>query len=331
MATMTPGRGLIAWRRNRSLIGGLLPAASLLSLFFVAPAIWAIYTSFTNRALVGLDARHPRHVGWANYERLLHSPAFKTVLINSLVFVVGSAVIGQFLLGLALALLLDHGEHRGYRATPFVYGSVLLAWVNPTVIAGFLWVAMFDFYYGSLNKTLEFFGLSGVSWLGKAPDAFADHRQYLARGGVRHDHFPGRPADHPEPDLRSGADGRGKRLATLLGPHAAQSSVRSRRVVLLSVTISTFGAFLLILTLTNGGPGHQDRGDRAVRLPRRLPEPADRLRLGDRGGDARTEPDLRGRLPSRVEAEDMSAVAEQQTRSRADRCRQGGPRSAANG
>ena len=141
----------------------------MLSLFFVAPAIWAIYISFTNRALVGLDARHPRHVGWANYERLFHSPAFKTVLKNSLVFVVGSAIIGQFLLGLGLAILLDHGEHRGYRATPFVYGSVLLAWVNPTIIAGFLWVAMFDFYYGSLNKTLEFFGLSGVSWLGKAP------------------------------------------------------------------------------------------------------------------------------------------------------------------
>src|SRR4051794_39892171 len=90
-----PGRRMIVWRRNRALIGGLLPAACLLSLFFIAPAIWAIYTSFTNRALVGLDARHPRHVGWANYERLIHSPAFKTVLENSLVFVVGSAIIGQ--------------------------------------------------------------------------------------------------------------------------------------------------------------------------------------------------------------------------------------------
>src|SRR3954468_16729628 len=142
VATAVPSRGLITWRRNRALLAGLLPAASLLSLFFVAPAIWAIYTSFTNRALVGLDARHPRHVGWANYERLLHSPAFKTVLTNSLVFVIGSAVIGSLLLAPSLALLLDHGEHRGYRAALFVYGSVLLAWVNPTIIAGFLGVAM---------------------------------------------------------------------------------------------------------------------------------------------------------------------------------------------
>jgi multiple sugar transport system permease protein len=226
----------------------------LLSLFFVAPAIWAIYTSFTNRALVGLDARHPRHVGWANYERLLHSPAFKTVLINSLVFVVGSAVIGQFLLGLALALLLDHGEHRGYRATPFVYGSVLLAWVNPTVIAGFLWVAMFDFYYGSLNKTLEFFGLSGVSWLGKAPMLSliivntwrgAAFVMIIFQGALRTI-----PSQIYEAARMDGASAWQR-----FWDHTLPNLRQVAAVVLLSVTISTFGAFLLILTLTNGGPG----------------------------------------------------------------------------
>jgi multiple sugar transport system permease protein len=254
MAITTPGRGRIAWRRNRSLIGGLLPAASLLSLFFVAPAIWAIYTSFTNRALVGLDARHPRHVGWANYERLLHSPAFKTVLTNSLVFVIGSAVIGQFLLGLALALLLDHGDHRGYRATPFVYGSVLLAWVNPTIIAGFLWVAMFDFYYGSLNKTLEFVGLNGVSWLGKAPMLSliivntwrgAAFVMIVFQGALRTI-----PSQIYEAARMDGA-GAWQRFWDHTLPNLRQVAA----VVLLSVTISTFGAFLLILTLTNGGPG----------------------------------------------------------------------------
>jgi multiple sugar transport system permease protein len=254
MATTTPGRGLIAWRRNRSLIGGLLPAASLLGLFFIAPAVWAIYTSFTNRALVGLDARHPRHVGWANYERLLHSPAFKTVLTNSLVFVIGSAVIGQFLLGLALALLLDHGEHRGYRATPFVYGSVLLAWVNPTIIAGFLWVAMFDFYYGSLNKTLEFLGMDGVSWLGKAPMLSlvivntwrgAAFVMIIFQGALRTI-----PSQIYEAARMDGASAWQR-----FWDHTLPNLRQVAAVVLLSVTISTFGAFLLILTLTNGGPG----------------------------------------------------------------------------
>src|SRR3954465_16047800 len=106
-----------AWRRNRAYIVGLVPAAALLSLFFVAPALWAVRASFTNRALVGIDARHPRSVGLDNYRRLLDDPNFTVVLKNSIVFVFGSAIIGQFLLGLALALLIDHGEHRDYRMT----------------------------------------------------------------------------------------------------------------------------------------------------------------------------------------------------------------------
>ena len=125
--------------------------------------------SFTNRALAGLDARHPRWVGLDNYRRLLDDPDLAVVLKNSLIFVVGSALIGQFLLGLGLALLLDYAEARGYRMTPVVYGVVLLAWVNPTLIAGFLWVAMFDFYYGSLNQALGLVGIGPVSWLGTAP------------------------------------------------------------------------------------------------------------------------------------------------------------------
>lgn len=254
MATIRPSRGLIAWRRNRALLAGLVPAASLLSLFFIAPAIWAIYFSFTNRALVGLDARHPRHVGWANYERLLHSPAFTTVLKNSLVFVVGSAIVGQFILGLALAILLDHGDHRGYRATPFVYGAVLLAWVNPTIIAGFLWVAMFDFYFGSLNKTLEFFGFGGVSWLGKAPMLSlivvntwrgAAFVMIIFQGALRTI-----PSQVYEAARMDGA-GAWQRFWDHTLPNLRQVAA----LVLLSITISTFGAFLLILTLTNGGPG----------------------------------------------------------------------------
>jgi multiple sugar transport system permease protein len=254
MAIAMPGRRMIAWRRNRALLGGLVPAAGLLSLFFIAPAVWAIYYSFTNRALVGLDARYPRHVGWANYDRLIHSPAFTTVLKNSLVFVVGSAIIGQFILGLALAILLDHGDHRGYRATPFVYGTVLLAWVNPTIIAGFLWVAMFDFYYGSLNKTLAYFGFGGVSWLGTAPMLSliiantwrgAAFVMIIFQGALRT--IPSQVYEAARMD--------GASAWQRFWDHTLPNLRQVAALVLLSITISTFGAFFLILTLTNGGPG----------------------------------------------------------------------------
>ena len=33
----------------------------------------------------------------------------------------------------------------GYRLAILAYGAVLIAWVTPALIAGFQWVAMFDF------------------------------------------------------------------------------------------------------------------------------------------------------------------------------------------
>ena len=220
----TRRRLLLGWRRNRAYFFGLAPAACLLALFFVAPAVWAVRASFTNRALLGLDARHPRWVGLDNYRRLFDDPDLTVVLKNSFVFVIGSALIGQFLLGLGLALLLDYTEARGYRMTPVVYGTVLLAWVNPTLIAGFLWVAMFDFYYGSLNQILELLGFGPVSWLGTAPmlsvvivntwrgTAFV---MIIFLGGLEND---------PNADLRGGAGRRGRSLAAILGSHAAESA-----------------------------------------------------------------------------------------------------------
>jgi len=155
--------------RNRLYLAGLSPAAFLLALFFVGPALWAIGSSFTNRALVGLDAANPRFVGLDNYARLFSDPDFGRVILNSVIFVIGSAIIGQFVLGLLLALLLDYAQRRGFLATSLVYAAVLLAWVNPTIIAGFLWVAMFDFYNGSLNAGLHVLGAPPVNWLGQGP------------------------------------------------------------------------------------------------------------------------------------------------------------------
>ena len=233
-----------------------MPAALLLALFFVAPAVWALYASLTNRALTGIDARQPRFVGLANYRRLLGDPDFISVIRHSIVFVVGSALIGQFLLGLALALLIDHGEHRGFRLTPVVYASVLLAWVNPTIIAGFLWVAMFDFYYGSLNMALGVLGFSHVSWLAHAPmgsviivniwrgTAFV---MIIFLGALRTV-----PTQIYEAARVDGA-GAWRRFWDHTLPHLRQVAT----LTLLSITISTFGTFILIQTLTNGGPGIQ--------------------------------------------------------------------------
>ncbi len=126
-----PGHRMSAWRRNRAYFAGLAPATALLALFFVFPAGWALYSSFTNEALIGRDAQNPSWIGLDNYRRLFDDPDFVEVLRNSLVFVFGSAIVGQFAVGLGVALLIDHAESRRYKLTNLAYGAVLLAWVNP--------------------------------------------------------------------------------------------------------------------------------------------------------------------------------------------------------
>ncbi|MDQ2953073.1 MAG: sugar ABC transporter permease, partial [Chloroflexota bacterium] len=245
-----------SFRRNRLYFAGLTPAAFLLALFFVGPAIWAVASSFTNRALVGIDAANPRFVGLDNYARLLGDPDFARVIVNSIVFVVGSAIIGQFVLGLALALLIDHSQRRGFRAADLVYAAVLLAWVDPTLIAGFLWVAMFDFYFGSLNVGLGLLGLGPVNWFGQAPmlsviianvwrgTAFT---MLIFLGALRTV-----PSDVYEAARVDGANAWRRfwdHTLPMLRPIAA--------LTLLSITMSTFGTFIVIQTLTNGGPAFQ--------------------------------------------------------------------------
>jgi multiple sugar transport system permease protein len=242
--------------RNRLYLAGLSPAVFLLALFFVGPALWALFSSFTNRALVGIDAANPRFVGFDNYIRLFGDPDFVRVIVNSVVFVVGSAVIGQFVLGLLLALLLDYAQRRGFLAANLVYASVLLAWVNPTIIAGFLWVAMFDFYNGSLNTGLHALGVGPVNWLGQGPmlaiviantwrgTAFT---MLIFLGALRTI-----PTDIYEAARVDGASAFRRfwdHTLPILRPIAA--------LTLLSVTIATFGTFILIQTLTNGGPAFQ--------------------------------------------------------------------------
>lgn len=239
---------------NGPYVLALLPALGLVALFFLGPALWAVYASFTNMALVGADAADPRFVGLANYRHLFEDPDFGTVLRNSIAFVVGSAVVGQFLLGLGLALLLDHGERRGLRGGNLVYAAVLLAWVDPTLIAGFLWAAMFDFYYGTLNVALRAVGLPGQNWLGdQAMLAIIVANTWRGTAFTMLIFLSGLKAIPAELYEAARVDGAG--AWRRFWDHTLPNLRYLALLALMNITIATLGAFILILGLTGGGPG----------------------------------------------------------------------------
>jgi len=82
----------------------LSPALALLGLLFVFPVLYAGYLGFTNLALVGARSRDYTFTGLDNVVRMLGDYVFVKSAWLTLIFVVGSAIVGQSVLGMALAL-----------------------------------------------------------------------------------------------------------------------------------------------------------------------------------------------------------------------------------
>lgn len=149
-------------RVERQLLVILLPSLVLLMAFVIYPAIYSVYLSFTNEALTGAAALRPRFVGIRNYARLLNDAKFWNALLVTFFFVVGSAVIGQFLLGLVSAMAL----RRHIRFRQIFSSMILLPNAAPEVVAGFMWISMLaGGDQATLSRIVSFFGVAPADWL----------------------------------------------------------------------------------------------------------------------------------------------------------------------
>jgi multiple sugar transport system permease protein len=240
-------------RRERIfLLSFLLPALLLLVGFLLIPALWAVYLSFTDRALTGLQARHYDFIGFENYANLFQDSTFYQSLWLTLVFVFLSAIVGQFVLGLLTALILNR---KGMRGDAFFSAAILLPLIVPETIAAYAWGSMLaSGNYGVANKVIGLFGLAPVDWLQQQPMAsiivmniwrgvaFAMIIFLAALQGIQ-----------PEVLEAAAIDGASS-LGRLL--HVTLPLLRYAILLyMLLTTISTFGIFGLVYVLTAGGPG----------------------------------------------------------------------------
>ena len=109
---------------------------AMLACFFFAPFVWACWISLLD---YNQDLYNPRFVGLANYNRLLHTPAFWQALQNTFVFLLG-VVPAMVTLPIALAVLLN-GQLRGislFRA--LIYLPVVIS----MVVVGLTWKCLLD-------------------------------------------------------------------------------------------------------------------------------------------------------------------------------------------
>jgi multiple sugar transport system permease protein len=227
----------------------LAPAVVLLLLFFAGPVIWCFYTAFTNQALSGPGALHPQFIGLANFRRMWSDPTFIQSLVLTVIFVVGSAVIGQNILGMIIALLL-RGRNRFVQST--VSLVVVGAWVMPEIVAAFCWYAYLN-KDGSLN---EWFGHVGFhqDWLYTAP-MFAVILANVWRGTAFSMMVYSAALSDIPPEIEEAAsiDGAGgfRRFWYVTLPMIRRSILTN----LMLITLQTLAVFTTIFVLTAGGPG----------------------------------------------------------------------------
>jgi len=228
----------------------LAPAVVLLLLFLAGPIVYSLWGSLTNTALTGYKAANPDFVGLDNYASLFSSPEFWKSVWLTVLFVGASAVIGQNVLGMLLALLM-RSSVKPLRS--LVGGLVVTAWVLPEIVAAFALYAFFS-TDGTLNALLGRIGLGETTWLISFP-MFAVIMANIWRGTAFSMMVYNAALSEVPPEITEAAeiDGAGtfQRFFRITLPMIR----RSISTNLMLTTLQTLGVFTLIWVMTGGGPG----------------------------------------------------------------------------
>jgi multiple sugar transport system permease protein len=253
--SLAPAPGPRAAARVRAVrtarrLGPLAPAVVLLLVFMAVPIGWAVYASFTNAALTGVGASNATFTGFSNFTRMFADPVFRQSLILTVVFTVGSGVIGQNVLGLLLAVLM-RGRNGVLRS---VVGTVIVvAWVIPEIVAAFVWYAYLN-DQGSLNSVLTVLHLPHPSWLYVYP-MFSVIVANIWRGtAFSMLVYSAAISDVPTDVLEAAAVDGANALQTLWRVTLPLMK-RAIMTTLMLVTLQTLSVFTLVFALTGGGPG----------------------------------------------------------------------------
>ena len=141
----------------------VLPALSVIALFFGLPVLAGLLLSLTDFDLYALaDLGNLRFVGLGNYLHVLQMPLFWQALGNTAYFVVLGVPL-SIGISLGAAVLL---QSKLARFKP-LWRTALFAPVVTTLVAvAVIWRYLFHVRYGWVNHVLEAVGVNPIDWLG---------------------------------------------------------------------------------------------------------------------------------------------------------------------
>lgn len=136
----------------------LLPSIILMAIFVVYPIIIVFKLSFSEISKSGVVGGF---IGLKNYADAIGLSAFKTVMLNTLVWVV--AVVGfSTLFGFIIAMVLN----QKFVGRKIARAIVVFPWATSLVIQASIWNYIIKFEYGNLNNILLNLGIikNAINW-----------------------------------------------------------------------------------------------------------------------------------------------------------------------
>ena len=136
----------------------LLPSALLIAVFVIFPILIVFKLSFSEISKAGVIGDF---IGFQNYIDAVHLPAFKTVMLNTLWWVL--SVVGlSTVLGFIVALVLNQKFH----GRKIARSILVFPWATSLVIQASVWNYIIKYEYGSLNNVLLNLGIinQAINW-----------------------------------------------------------------------------------------------------------------------------------------------------------------------
>ncbi len=147
-----------------SVLGPLFVAPAILYVFALVaiPFLLAVYYSVSAYTIYNQSYHF---VGLRNFIQIFQSDIFRTTLVNTCIFTIGSQIVGLVLGKFGALLLL-----RPFPGRRLVRALIILPWAVPVALATVAWEWMFDSLYSVINWTLIALGLvdrsDAPNWLG---------------------------------------------------------------------------------------------------------------------------------------------------------------------
>ncbi|WP_402465563.1 carbohydrate ABC transporter permease [Isoptericola aurantiacus] len=144
----------------------LVPAIAYVLIFFGYPIVKNLVMGFQDYSVRTFVTGEAPWVGLANYAEVVGSGIFRTTVVNTALFTLGS-IAGQFVIGLLFALFFK----RRFPLSNVLRSLLLLPWLLPMIAGSAVWRWILDQDGGILNETLRSIGLvdDPIQWL-TSPD-----------------------------------------------------------------------------------------------------------------------------------------------------------------